>query len=637
MKRKKKKVIIIVSIIVLLLLIMIPIFFKKDKVEYLTFDLKKQDLTQTISEIGTVRASQEIGLNFAQVGKLNLTHFKVGDEVNEGDVLAELDHSSLLIKKDEVLAMLEIAKTNQTKLIRGASFEDIAVLEAQVNQAQSAYNSAKNDLEQVKKVVNENISQAEKNSTDLKLPNYLAPMSVKQAVDSAKISLVNTEKTAKQTVDNSRNSLLSSLDYNFSVAKASLDAVKRIVDDENIKNVFSVQNIFYKIETERLYNQDIENLPIIDNYIKVAKNNPSQENIKQASDELISFLDRTFSILNNCFSALENSIISSSFSQTSLDAFKANVNTNKGLVSGAISAIQGSYFSFTNALLSYETSVSSAQDAVRRAEAALSDAINSADNALSLVKINGNQQVLSAEARVDSAKKNYEVVNLQLTKLKTPAKNDDLRLAQAQVDSASANLNLIEKQIEDNTIKAPIKGKIVKINYEIGEQVTGAKPVINLLTENNYEIEVFISESDISKIKVGNEASITFDAFGDDCRVVGQVYFIEPASTSISEVIYYKIKINFTEDELEKNGFIIKSGMTANVDIVANFKKNVLVVPARAVLLKNGGERYVRVLAGKDFREVTVQLGISGDQAMVEIVSEELKEGDLVITSIKNK
>ncbi len=551
--------------------------------------------------------------------------------------MAELDNSSLFIKREEVLAMLEIAKTNQTKLIRGASFEDIAVLEAQVNQAQSAYDSAKNDLEQVKKIVNENISQAEKNSADLKLPNYLAPMSVKQAVDSAKISLVNTEKTAKQTVDNSRNSLLSSLDYNFSVAKASLDVVKRIIDDENIKNVFSVKNYFYKIETERSYNQAIEVLPTIDNYIKVAKNNPSQENVKQASDELISFLDKTFSVLNNCFSALENSITSSSFSQAALDNFKANVNTNKGLVSGATSAIQGSYFSFTNALLSYETSVSSAQDAVRRAEAALSDAINSADNALSLAKINGNQQILSAEARVDSAKKNYEVVNLQLIKLKTPAKNDDLRLAQAQVDSASANLNLIEKQIEDNTIKAPIKGKIVKINYEIGEQVTGAKPVINLLTENNYEIEVFISESDISKIKVGNEASITFDAFGDDYRVFGQVYFIEPAATSISEVIYYKIKINFTEDELEKNGFVIKSGMTANVDIVANFKKNVLVVPARAVLLRNGEERYVRILTGREVREITVELGISGDQAMVEVASEELKEGDLIITSIKNK
>lgn len=634
MKNKKKKIIII-SIVVLILIIVLPFIFKKEKVEYTTVELKKQDIVQTVSEIGTVKASQEIALNFAQPGKLNLLYSKVGDQVNEGDVLAELDYSALLIRKDEVLAMLKIAQTNQDKLIRGASYEDIAVLEAQVRQAKSAYDSSVGDLEQVQKIVNENINQAEKTLSDLKASNFLVPMSIKQAVDSAKINLENTKKTSQQTINNSQSSLLSSLDYNFSVAKASLDAIKRIVDDENIKNVFSVKNYSYKIETERLYNQAIEKRSSVDSNIRTAKNNSSQANIKKASDELSLFLDDVFTVLNNCFSALENSITSSSFPQSSLDSFKATVNSNKGLISSAISAVQGSYFAFSNSILAYDTNVSSAQDAVRRAETALSDAITTAENTLSLAKINGNQQKLSAEARVDSAKKSYEVAQLQLSKLKTPARSDDLRLAQAQVDSANANLNLIEKQIEDNIIKAPINGKIVKINYEIGEQISGVGPVISLLTENNFEIEVLISESNISKLKIGNEAKITFDAFGDDYKVSGQVYFIEPAATSISDVIYYKIKINFTEDELEKNGFIIKSGMTSNVDIVTNFKKDVFVVPARAVLLRNGGDRYIRVLEGKNVREIPVVLGISGDQAMVEISSEELQEGFSIITAIK--
>lgn len=635
MKIKRKKIVIISIVAIVILLIASSFLFKKDKVQYVTAEIKKQDIVQTVSEIGMVKASQEIGLNFSQPGKLNLLNVKVGDEVTEGSVLAELDNSSLLIKKEEVLAMLSIAKTNQEKLVRGASYEDLAVLEAQVRQAKSAYDSSLNDLEQVKKLVNENTSQAEKNLSDLQASNYSVPMSIKQAVDSAKINLSNTEKTSQQSIDNSRNSLLSSLDYNFSVAKASLDAIKRIVDDENIENVFSVKNSFYKLETEKSYNYAIEILPTVDSYIKTAKNNPSKENIKKASDELNIFLNKTFEVLNYCFGALENSITSSSFSQASLDSFKATINSNKGSVSGAITALQNSYFAFNNALLAYDTSVSSAQDAVRRAETALSDAIKTAENTLTLTKINGRQQILSAEARADSAKKNYEVVNLQLTKLKTPARSDDLKLAQAQVDSANANLELVVKQIEDNTIKAPINGKVVKINYEVGEQISGANAVISLLTENNFEIEVFISESDISKIKVGNEAQVTFDAFGDDYKVKGHVYFIEPAATSISDVIYYKIKINFTEDELEKNGFVVKSGMTSNVDIITNSKEGVLVAPARSVLLKNENERYIRILNGKNVKEVSVEVGISGDQALIEIISEEVKEGDLVVTSIK--
>ncbi len=632
---KKTKRIVIGLVIILLVALILFLFLKKDKVEYTTFELKRKNIVQTVSEIGMVKASQEISLNFSSAGKLNSLKIKVGDQVNEGDLLAELDYSSLLIKKDEVLALLNIAKTNQDKLIRGASYEDISVLEAQVRQAKSALDASKSDLEQVKKVVAENIYQADKNLNDLKSPNYLVPMSIKQAVDSAKVNLSNTERTAQQTIDNSRGSLLSSLDYNFSVAKSSLDAVKRIVDDENIKNVFSVKNYFYKVETERLYNQSLENLSVVDSYIKTAKSNPSKENIKKASDELGDLLSDTFGVLNNCFSALENSITSSSFSQSSLDSFKATVTSNKGLISSAISAVQNSYFAFNNAILNYDTTVSSGRDAVSRAEANLGDAIASAENALSLTKISGSQQVLSAEARVDSAKRAFEVAELQLSKLKTPAKSDDLKLAQAQVDQATASLSLIEKQIEDNTIKAPINGKVVKINYEVGEQISGAVPVISLLTENSFEIEVFISESNISKLKVGNTAQITFDAFGDDYKVNGQVYFIEPAATSISNVIYYKIKISFTEDELEKNGFIIKSGMTSNVDIIASSKENVLVVPSRSILLRNGGDRYVRVLEGKNAKEVPVSIGLSGDQAMTEIISDELKEGALIITAIK--
>ncbi len=634
--KKKKKIIIISVVAVVLVLAIVPLFFKKSKVQYTTVELKKQDLKQTVSEVGTVKASQEIGLNFLQAGKLNLLHVAVGDEVSEGQVLAELDYASLNIKKEEVQAALNIAKTNQDKLIKGASYEDISVLEAQVNQAESSYNSAKNDLENTKNIVNENISQAAKNLNDLQAPNSSVPMLVKQSVESARINLSNTERSGQQSVSNSRDSLLSSFDYNFSVAKSALDVVNRILDDEDIKNVFSVKNYYYKSEVERLYDSSLEFMPQISSSISTAKTNPSPENLKKTADDLSKFLDKTFLTLTNCFTALENTIVSSSFPQTSLDAFKTNINTSKSQVNTSIASSQSSYFAYTSAVLNNETSVLSAKDNLRKAEASLSDAISNAQNAFSLAKVNGQQQISSAEARLDSASKNYEVVKLQLAKLKTPAKNDDLKLAQAQVDQASANLQLIEKQIEDNIIKAPINGKVVKINYEVGEQVSGAQAVISLLTENNYEIEALISESDISKIKIGNEAKVTFDAFGDDAPVTGKVYFIEPAATSISDVIYYKVKINFPENELNSKGLVIKSGMTSNIDITTNFKANVLTVPARAVLTRTDNTRYVRVLNGKNVSEIDVQTGISGDQAMLEISSDQLLEGALIVTAIKN-
>lgn len=634
--KKKKKIIIISAVVLAIVLIAVLMFFKKSKIEYVTSQLKRQDLKQTVSEVGTVKASQEIGLNFLQAGKLKLLHVAVGDEVIEGQVLAELDYSSLSIKKEEVLAVLSIAKTNQDKLIRGASYEDVSVLEAQVKQAEGSYNSAKNDLQNTKNIINENISQASKNLTDLQASNYTTPMSIKQSVESAKVSLSNAEKSGQQNINNSKDSLLSSFDYNFSVAKSALDVVNRILNDEDIKNVFSVKNYYYKSEVKNLYEVSKELLPKLNSSILSTKINSNPENLKKTSDELSVFLATTFSTLNNCFSALENTIVSSSFPQSSLDAFKANINSSKTQVNASISSSQNSYFTYTNAVLNSENSILSASDNLRKAETSLSDAISNAQNVLASVKVNGQQQISLAEARLDSANKNYEVVRLQLVKLKTPAKSNDLKLAQAQVDQASASLQLIEKQIEDNTIKTPISGKIVKVNYKEGEQVSGAQAVISLLTENNFEIEVLISESDISKIKIGNEVKTSFDAFDDDNKVFGKVYFIEPASTAISDVIYYKIKISFPENELSDKGIVLKSGMTANVDITTNFRSNVLVVSSRTVLSKLDGSRYVRVLKGRNIEEHIVDIGISGDQAMVEINSENLKEGDLIITSIKN-
>lgn len=634
--KKKRKIIITFSIAIFLVLFLFFVLSKKDKTEYVTVDLKKQKLVQTVNEVGTVRASKELNLNFMQTGRLNSLNVSIGDEVSEGQVLAELDYSSLLIKKEEVLASLNIASANKEKLVKGASLEEVRILEAQVSQAKLSYESAREDLEQSKNIINENLSQAEKNLNDLKSSSDKNPLSIKRAVDSAKLNLSNTKKTGVQNVNNSYNSLVSSLDYNLTVGKLALDAVKRIVEDENIKEVFSVKNFYYKDETNRDYNlsssmvfeleSDIANLRV--NYEKGLAN--------KTADNMSGFLGQVFKTLNNCFNALESSIVSSSFTQSSLDNFKSSVSSHTSLVNAAISSNLNSLSALNGAILNKDISFSNAQDAVYKAEVALSDAVSVAEDKLALLEISSNQQLILANSKLDSVSKSYEIYRLQLEKLKSPARREDFKLVQAQVDQAKSLLDAINKQIEENELRAPIKGRVVKINYEIGEQVLSNVNFIVLLTENDFEVELFVSESDISKIKIGNEAEISFDAFSSDDTVTGKVYFIEPAATSISDIIYYKTNVVFSEDELIKNNLTVKSGMTANVVITSNEKDNVFAAPFRAIIEKDDGRKIVRVLNGSKVSEVEVEVGMGGDQAMFEITSDNIKEGDKVITIIKN-
>lgn len=630
--KRFKKIIFIVLPLVLIIAFFLFSYFKKEKPEYLTVVLERNDLKQSVSGIGTVKASQELALSFSQVGQLKELYVAVGDLVEEGQVLAELDYGSWLIKRDEAQAALNIAQINQDKLIKGALPEDIAVLESQLRQAESAYRSAQVDLDQSKKIVSENRRQAEKTLNDLRASESEVPMPIKQAIKIAETNLDNTKKNGQQTINNSKELLLSSLDYNLSVLRSSLDSVQRIVSDEDIKHVFSVQNYVYKTEVFNLYQQAIDHWPEIESKVRALRSN--SDNIEEVSNHLLSSLQDTFYLLEVCFYALENTITSFDFTQITLDNFKNIINTNKNQINASISNLQNSNFNYSNSILAYHTNLSSAQDALRQAQVNLSDAISKAEDNLRLIIVSGEQQTSLAEGRLDSAQKAYDLARINLNRLKTPANIDDRKLAQSQLDQAMSNLEMIEKQIEENQIKAPIVGQVTKINYEIGEQISGLDPVISLLTENNFEIEIYVAESDISKLEINNEALITFDALDDDYQLLGRVYFIEPAATSISDVIYYKVKI---ELDLSDSDFsLIKSGMTANVDIITNFKKQVFTLPLRAVLSRDNGDRYVRVLEGKDLKEVSVQVGLSGDQGLVEVISNELQEGDLIVTLIKN-
>jgi HlyD family secretion protein len=637
MSKKRKKKIIISSVIVVLVLASLPFIFNKENVEYVTVDLKKQNLKQTINEVGKVKANKELGLNFLSSGRLSDLSVEVGDQVESGQVLAELDHSSLDIKREEISSSLNIAETNTDKLLRGASYDEVRILEAQTSQAKNSYESAKIDLDQAQRLADENISQAEKRLKDLKAPNSESPMAIKQAVESAKVSLENTKKNSQQNIDNSLSSLNSSLDYNFSVGKAALDAVERIKEDDDIENVFSAKDFSIKIALNNSYNVAFLMIDSLEDDITYFKDNYSPELAKETSDELADFLDQVFLVLNNCTKALDATVLSSDFTQNDLDSFKSSVSSQKTAVNGAISSNLSSYSALNNAILAYETNVSNAQDAVDRAEVNLSDAISSAEDSLSLLRISSEQQISAADSRLESAEKSYEVYSLQLEKLKSPAESEDVRLAQSQIDQAKSALESIDKQIEDNRLKAPIDGRIVKINYSVGEQVMGNSPFIVILTENDFEVELLISESDISKVRVGDKAEITFDAFSVDDVVEGEVFFIEPAATSILDVIYYKTKIIFSADSLVDKELEVKSGMTANVIITTNEKDDVFAVPSRSIMTDENGGRYVRVLNDDDFDKVYVQVGISFDQAMPEIISDDLEEGDKIVTSIREE
>jgi RND family efflux transporter MFP subunit len=592
----KKKIIIWLIVVIIIAGISWSFFGKKSQAEYTTEAVKRGDLVQTVSEVGSVKAAKELNLNFNSVGKLNKILVKVGDLVIKDQILAELDYSSLLIKQREAQSSLDVARATLNKLLAGATASDIAVYSSQVNQAKSSYAAALTDKDKAEKTLNESVNQAQKKVNDLNAVNNVY----------------------KQAVDNNRNYLLNAIEAKIFAANNALDYVSRIINDSTFSDSFSVKNSVYEVSTNNNYDQASTLKITANNGLNQAKIETSDANLATAEESSLNYLNKTIQTLNSCFSALESSIVSSSLSQTQLDTFKSNINTHLSTINTAVSAIQTADYNYQNSLTNW------------------SDAKTTAQNSLDSALVAREQQLATAQARISAAKEAWDVAQQQLNKIKAPTRTEDLDLARAQVSQAMSNLDLTKQQINDNKILAPINGRIANINYEIGEQVSGTKPMITLLTENNFEVEVDISESDISKIKLNDPVALTFDAFGENRKFNAALYFVDPASTIISDVIYYKVKIRFTDDISTLSD--IKSGMTVNAVITTNKKENVLIIPGRAVIDKNGAGKFVKILTDvkkNTVVEVPVAIGMSGNDGLVEVLSGDIKEGDKIVTFTK--
>lgn len=219
---------------------------------------------------------------------------------------------------------------------------------------------------------------------------------------------------------------------------------------------------------------------------------------------------------------------------------------------------------------------------------------------------------------------NLSIAEKQLSLDKAGATSEAILVQQASLDEAKAGEINAEAQLSKTIIYAPFDGIITSKNFEVGEIVNANSPVISLISENKFKIEANIQEADISYLKIGDIAKVTLDAYGDEAVFTAKVAFIDPAETVIEGVSTYKTTFYFTESDSR-----IKSGMTANMDILTAQKTGVLAIPQRSVFSK-GSEKFVKILSDDEIKEVQVSTGLKGSDGLIEILGG-ISEGDKVL------
>jgi HlyD family secretion protein len=214
------------------------------------------------------------------------------------------------------------------------------------------------------------------------------------------------------------------------------------------------------------------------------------------------------------------------------------------------------------------------------------------------------------------------------------ASNVNLRRAQlsaarGQLAAAELDVQDAELRLKETSIYAPIAGTILAVAVEKGTlvssaltNVSGGTAVMTLADLSDLRIIASVDEASISRIERGQRVDISVDTYGDR-MFKGVVERVSPLGVDTSSVITFDVEIAVVDESAQ----LLRSGMSADIEIVTAEQKDVLLVPLVAVQ-SAGKRRFVKLASGEDR---TIATGSTDGSQMV--VTEGLNDGDHVLAA----
>jgi HlyD family secretion protein len=237
-----------------------------------------------------------------------------------------------------------------------------------------------------------------------------------------------------------------------------------------------------------------------------------------------------------------------------------------------------------------------------------------------------------SQENADTARNAYDQARAQLA------------LDEATVTQHEARLKAARINLGYTDIVSPVDGTVVSRNVTQGQTVAASfqTPTLFVIATDltKMQVDTNVSESDIGRVAVGNTTVFTVAAYPQR-QFPGTVQQVRQAPQTVQNVVTYDVVVN-----VPNPGLALRPGMTASIRIVTDRADNVLRVPEQALRYRpttlaadpdgasatRGRTRQVWVLADGKPRRVPVTTGLD-DDAYVQIVAGELREGDRVIVS----
>ncbi len=236
-------------------------------------------------------------------------------------------------------------------------------------------------------------------------------------------------------------------------------------------------------------------------------------------------------------------------------------------------------------------------------------------------------QVDTQTAQLASAEALIDVARAELTGL-----DADIALAEAQAEAAQAVITAREARLKDieidlarTDIRSPVDGVVIQKQIELGQTVAASlnAPTLFTIAQDLREIDIYanVDESDVGRIREGQPVTFTVNAYPER-TYRGTVKMVRLSAQTVQNVVTYTTVISVANTDMT-----LLPGMTANLQIVTDQRRDVLRVPNAALRFRPAGASIAATTGNEPAASGNARPGGAG-QALAELrerIAQEVK------------
>ncbi|GAB4120056.1 MAG: efflux RND transporter periplasmic adaptor subunit [Roseiflexaceae bacterium] len=438
---------------------------------------------------GTIEAEQVL-ITSEISGRIKLLLADEGQEVAANAPLAQIDTALLEAQHEQAQAAVALAEANLALLQAGARSEEIAAAEAALAQAQASRDGALAAVENAATLVAD-------------------PQDLQIQIAQAQASRDAAQAALRKLKAGSRPEDIATAEAAAAQAEINLQATREKLSATKTQAEAAMQQAVTALtQAQARYAQAKFNWE----YIRSSDEDPAQPDInpntakETVNDASAGQAERYYAEFVQAEAAMHGAEQQVQIATIAYDAARQAEVTGIAAAEQQLKAAQAGLAKLRNG---------PTREDLAQAETALASAQRTLDTLLT-IRENPHQLAAAsdnAQAQLAIAEANLAAAEARLDQLRNGARPEQIQAAQAQLAQANASLHQIDVQLAKAAMQAPRAGIILSRPVHEGEQVVPGAPVMTIGSLDTVRLVLYIAESDIGKIRQGQQVDVTVDSF----------------------------------------------------------------------------------------------------------------------------